>query len=104
MRQQKEKVFYMTKKHGWIGLFLSALESDNERKTIFRRCTVLFWGLVAPGGYRKMLPRMQTGTSRPARPDGLRQWSTVVLPADFGVNLSLLAAHTARSRYPRSKS
>lgn len=56
------------------------------------------------GGYHEMLPRMQAGTLRPGQASMARWPETVVektlvfLPADFGVNLSLLAAHTARSR------
>lgn len=50
----------------------------------------------------RLLPRMQTGTFE-ATQSGTARWPEMVvkkspvLPADFGVNLSLLAAHTASS-------
>ena len=59
--------------------------------------------VAAMGGYWEKAARnadinFETEPASMARWPGVAVEKTAVLPADFGVNLSLLAAHTARSR------
>lgn len=83
-------------------------ESDNQIKNMPSN-TVLFWSirilysLVAMGGDHEIAAKnadrnFEHGQASMARWSETVVEKTLVLPADFGVNLSLLAAHTARSR------
>ncbi len=77
--------------------------SNTVRRTVLFRSVRILYSLAAMGGYHENAAKNADRNFGPGQAS-MARWpetvveKTLVLPADFGVNLSLLAAHTARSR------